>query len=224
MSNTMKSIIFIVSLFTFLLFFILFNTIIAPQVILDSPNAGLFTALLYIGAYITAMYSQALMKYLYTKNRMKALNIIKVLPAKSFEMRDRLIILTLPIIAIFLPMVRKRAVTVEDFWSIASLAALAFIIEVLFLVNGKTLKAYVTDKGFAINGVDFRLELSVPFSYSNAVGWYPFERIENYLAFGNKVQLFQTYDMGIITLECSEDDVKQIKGLLVAKKIPERRY
>ncbi len=224
MSNTMKSIIFIVSLFTFLLFFILFNTVIAPQMILDSPNAALLAALLYFTAYITAMYSQALIKYLYTKNRMKALNIIKVLPSKSSEMRDRLIILTLPIIAIFLPMVRKREVTAEDLWSIASLAVFALIIEGLFLINSRTLKIYVTDKGFAINGIDFRLELSVPFSYTNAVGWYPFERIENYLALNDKVLIYQTYDMGVITLECSEDEVKQIKGLLVSKKIPERRY
>ncbi|MHB1394187.1 MAG: hypothetical protein ACYCYE_14180 [Clostridia bacterium] len=224
MSNTMKTIIFIVSLFTFLLFFILINTIISPQVLLDSPNASLLAALLYISAYITAMYSQALMKYLYTKNRMKASNIIKILPAKSFEMRDRLIILTLPILAIFLPMVRKREVTVEDLWSMAYMAALALIIELLFFINSRTLKAYVTDKGFAINGVDFRLELSIPFSYTNAVGWYPFERIENYLTLSDKVLLYPNYDMGVITLECSEEEVKQIKGLLVSKKIPERRY
>ena len=224
MSNTMKTVIFIVSLFTFLLFFILINTMISPLVILDSPNAGLLAALLYIAAYITALYSQAIMKFLYMKRRMKGLNIIKILPAKSFEMRDRLIILTLPIIAIFLPMVRKREVTVEDLWSMAYLAALALIIEVLFLVNGKTLKAYITDKGFAISGVDFRMELSIPFSYTNAVGWYPFERIENYLYMSNKVLVYQTYDMGVISLECSEEEAKQIKGLLVSKKIPERRY
>ena len=224
MSNTMKAIIFIVSLFTFLLFFILINTVIPPQLILDSPNATFIAALLYISAYIIALYSQAIIKYLYTRNRMKGLNIIKVLPAKSFEIRDRLILLTLPIIAVILPMVRKREVTTENLWSLAYLAALAFIIEMLFLINSRTLKAYVTDKGFAINGIDFRLELSVPFSYSNAVGYYPFERIANYLTFNNKVLLYPTYDMGVITLECGEEEVKQIKGLLISKKVPERRY
>ena len=224
MSNTMKAIIFIVSLLTFLLFFILINTVIPPQLILDSPNATFIAALLYISAYIIALYSQAIIKYLYTRNRMKGLNIIKVLPAKSFEIRDRLILLTLPIIAVILPMVRKREVTTENLWSLAYLAALAFIIEMLFLINSRTLKAYVTDKGFAINGIDFRLELSVPFSYSNAVGYYPFERIANYLTFNNKVLLYPTYDMGVITLECGEEEVKQIKGLLISKKVPERRY
>lgn len=224
MNNTIRTITFIISLFIFLLFFIFINIIIPPQVILDSPNATFISALLYISAYIIALYSQALVKYLYTRNHMKGLNIIKVLPAKSFEMRDRLILLVLPIIAVILPMVRKREVTTESLWSLAFLAALAFIIEMLFLLNSRTLKAYVTNKGFAINGIDFRLELSIPFSYSNAVGYYPFERIENYLAFGNKVLLYPTYDMGVITLECGEEEVRQIKGLLVSNKVPERRY
>lgn len=224
MNNTMRTIIFIVSLFAFLFFFILINTILPPQAILGSPNAAMLVSLLYLAGYIIALYSQALIKYLYTRNHMKGLNIIKVFPAKSFEMRDRLILLTLPIIAVILPMVRKREVTTESLWFLAYLAVLALIIEVLFLINSRTIKAYITDKGFAINGVDFRLELSIPFSYANAVGWYPFERIENYLAFGNKVLLYPTYDMGVITLECSEEEVKQIKGLLVSKKVPERRY
>jgi hypothetical protein len=220
----MKSIIFIVSLFVFLFFFIIINTFFSPQLILASPNAALLAALLYISGYIVSLYSQALLKYLYTRNLMKGMDIIKVLPAKSFEMRDRLIILALPIIAVFLPMVRKREVTAENLLSIAYLAMFALIIEILFLVNSRTIKAYVSNKGFAINGIDFRLELSIPFSYTNAVGYYPFERIENYLAFGNKVLIYPTYDMGVITLECSEEEVKQIKGLLVSRKVPERRY
>lgn len=224
MSNTMRTIIFIVSLFTFLLFFIFINQIAPPGAILDSPNAAMLVPILYIAGYIVALYSQALIKYFYTRKHMKGLNVVKVLPAKSFAMRDRLIILMLPIIAVIMPMVQKREVTAEYLGSLVYLAVLAVIIEVLFFINNRTLKAYVTDKGFAINGIDFRLELSIPFSYTNAVGWYPFERIENYLAFGNKVLLYPTYDMGVITLECSEEEVRQIKGLLVSKKIPERRY
>lgn len=224
MKNTMRTIIFIVSLFTFLFFFILINTLIPPQTIFDSPNSAMLVYLLYISGFIVALYSQAIMKYLYTRIHMKGLNIIKVFPAKSFAIRDRLILLILPIIAVVLPMVRKREVTSESLWSLASLAVLALCIELLFFINSRTLKTYVTDKGFAINGIDFRLELSIPFSYENAVGWYPFERIANYLAFGNKVLLYPTYDMGVITLECSEEEVKQIKGLLISNRVPERRY
>ena len=221
MSNTMKTIIFVISLFVFLSFFILINVILPPQLILGST---FILALLYMAAYIITLYSQALIKYLYTKSLMKNVNSIKAFPIKLLEVRERLILLMLPTIAVFMPMVSKRAVASENLWSLAYLVFLAIIIEVLLPINNRTLKVYVTDKGFAINGIDFRLELSVPFSYTNAVGWYPFERIGNYQAFGNKVYLYHTYDMGVITFECSEEEVKQIKGLLVSKKVPERRY
>ncbi|KUO72045.1 MAG: hypothetical protein APF77_18275 [Clostridia bacterium BRH_c25] len=224
MSNTMKTIIFIISLFTFLLFFILVNFIISPGMILNSTIASFLTALLYIMGYIAALYTQALMKYLYTRSLMKDLNTIKLFPAKTFEIRDRLILLTLPIIAVFMPMVSKMTVARENLVSFAYLAALALIIEALFLINGRTLKIHVTNRGFAINGMDIRLELSIPFSYTNAVGWYPFERIENYLISGSKILLYPTYDMGVITFECSEEEAKQIKGLLVSNRVPERRY
>lgn len=224
MSNSMKTIIFIISLFVFLFFFILVNYVIPPRLMLEAPNSAYIMAFVYIAGYIAAMYSQALIKYLYAKNAMKNLNIIKVIPVKSNELREKLIPLVLPIIAVVMPMVSKRAVSAGNLRSFVCLAILAVIIEILFLINNKTMKVYITNKGFAVNGVDFRLELSIPFSYTNAAGWYPFERIENYLAFGNKVILYQTYDMGVITFDCSEEEVRQVKGLLVANKVPERRY
>ena len=217
MSNTMKTIIFVVSLFAFLFFFILANYVL-------SPNADFIKAVVYITGYIAALYTQALMKYLYTRSVMKKANIISVLPVKTNELREKLIPLVLPVIAVVMPMVGKREVSPENLKSFVYLVILAAIIQVLFLINSRTLKVYVTNKGFAVNGVDLRLELSISFSYTNAAGWYPFERIENYLAYENKVFLYHTYDMGVITFECSEEETRQIKGLLIANSVPERRY
>lgn len=224
MSNTMKTIIFVVSLFTFLFFFILVNYVLPPQLILESPNAGFIKAVVYITGYIAALYTQALMKYLYTRSAMKKVKIVSILPVKTTELREKLIPLVLPVIAVVMSMVGKRKVSPENLRAIVYLAILAAIIQVLLLINSKTLKVYVTNKGFAVNGVDLRLELSISFSYTNAAGWYPFERIENYLAYEGKVFLYHTYDMGVITFECSEEETRQIKGLLIANSVPERRY
>ncbi|HYE81504.1 MAG TPA: hypothetical protein VEG39_04965 [Clostridia bacterium] len=224
MSNTMKTVVFLTSLFTFLLLFTLINFVIPFQAPSASAGTVLFAALLYIISYIAALYSQALIKYFYIRNMMRDLNIFKTFPARSFEIRDRIILLILPIIAVLMPMVSKRAVTRESLWSLAGLAALAITLEVLFFINNRTMKIHVTSKGFAISGIDFRLELSVPFSYTNAVGWYPFERIENHLVYNGKVLLYPSYDMGVITIECSEEEAKQIKALLVSNRVPERRY
>lgn len=224
MSNTMRTLIFIVSLFFFLFFFITVNYLLPAQFISGLPNPSVFTAVLYILAYIGVLYSQAFVKYLYTKNAMKGANIIKSFPVRTGGMREKLLLLVLPIIAVILPMVSTKKVTPEKLTAFVYIAVLAVILEILSRLNAKTLRLYATSKGFAINGVDFRLELSIPLSYTNAAGWYPFERIENYLAYGNKVFLYHTYDMGVITFECDEEEVRQIKGLLIAKGVPERRY
>lgn len=224
MTNTIKTIIFIVSLFVFIFFFMAINTIIPADILLDSPNAGVTAAILYAAGYIIVLYAQALMKYLYTRKHMNALNVMKVFPASAFEVRDRLIILVLPLLAVILPIVRSRVFTGESLRNLAYLAVLSVIIEILYRVNKSTLRAYIGDKGVAVNGIDFRLELSIPLSYSNAVGFYPYEKIENFLALHDRVIIYQTYDFGTITIKCSEEDSKQIKGLLLSKKIPERRY
>lgn len=224
MSNTMRTLIFIASLFFFLLFFITVNYLLPTQFISGLPNPAVFTAALYILAYIGVLYSQALVKYLYTKSAMKGVNIIKSFPVKTGGMREKLILLVLPIIAVILPMVSTKKVTPEKLTAFVYIAVLAVILEILSRLNAKTLRLYATNKGFGINGIDFRLELSIPFSYTNAAGWYPFERIENYLAYGNKVFLYQTYDMGVIGFECDTEEVHQIKGLLIANGVPERRY
>ncbi|HWR60446.1 MAG TPA: hypothetical protein VN580_02480 [Clostridia bacterium] len=224
MSNAMKTVTFIVSLFVFLFFFIAVNYLLPPLLMTESPYAGLLKALIYAAGYIAAMYSQAFIKHLYTKNAMKGSNVIKVLPVKAGEFRALLIALVLPLIAVMMPMVSKRKITGVNLRSLAFLLVLAAVIQLLFLINNKSLKLYVTNKGFAVDGTDLRLELTIPFSYTNAAGWYPFERIENYLTYGTRVTLYQTYDMGMLSFECSEEETRQIKGLLVANGIPERRY
>jgi hypothetical protein len=224
MSNSMRTVIFMVSLVVFLLFFAVANFIIPPTVRLDSPYSFAVSPLLYIIGYIAALYTQAFMKQLYTANYMKGSNILKVFPVKAYGMRERLIILTLPFIAVLMPIVGSRKVTSGTFIALAAFVLLEIIIEILFYLNAKTIKAYITDRGIGIKGLDFRLELSIPFSYTNAVGWYPYERLENYTALGNKLTLYHSYDMGSIELECSEEELRQLIGLLVSKNIPKRRY
>lgn len=224
MSNTMKTVVFIISLFVFLIFFIAVNFLLPPGLVSAAPNSGLLKAFIYTAGYIAAMYSQAFIKHLYTRNSLKNLTVIKVLPAKADGIRPLLIALILPLIAVLMPMVSKRRISPENLRSMLYLLVLAAVIYLLFRISSRSLKVYMTNKGFAVDGTDLRLELTIPFSYTNAVGWYPFERIENYLIYGNKVVLYQTYDMGTLEFECDGEEVRQIKGLLIANGVPERRY
>jgi len=224
MSNTMKTVTFVISMFIFLIFFITVNYLLPSGLVSGTPNVGLLKAAIYGAGYIAAMYSQAYVKHLYTRNALKGLTVLKVLPSRAHELRALLIALILPLIAVLMPMVSKRSISRGNLLSMVYLLALAAVIYLLFQTSSRSLKVYVSNKGFAVDGIDLRLELTIPFSYTNAAGWYPFERIENYLVYGTKVVLYQTYDMGLLEFECSGEEARQIKGLLVANGVPERRY
>ena len=224
MRNTVKTIIFIISLFVFLFFLIFVNLIIPIGKLLESPNAVHKLAALYISGYLIALYTQAIIKFMYSRNNMKTLKILKSFPAYAFEVRDRLLILTLPFIAVILPMVGQRAFTADSIWSLFYLLVLILAIEILYRLNRKTVKVHIGDKGVAVSGIDFRIELSMPLSYRNAVGFYPYEYIDNYLVLNDKIVLYQSYDFGTITIDCTGEDMKQIIGLLVSKNIPVRKY
>jgi len=224
MKNTRKAIAFIVSLYVFIFFFMILNTFIPTESLLESPNSALAKAALYITGYIIALYSQALIKYIFVKKQMKSLNISMSFPGASFELRDRLFILLLPLLAVIIPMISQRAVSADSLRSLLYVAVLALIIEVLYLLNKRTVKIHIGDKGIAVSGIDFRIEFSIPLNYKNAVGFYPYDRIDNYLALNDEIIIYHTYDFGPIAIKCTPEEVRQIRGLLVSKRIPEKRY
>ncbi len=224
MTNTMKTVLFIISMFVFILFFMASSALNLSAAIVNSPYAAILTSSLYIAGYIAALLSQALGKHLYTGNRLKSTNVYLTVKASFFAWRDRIVLLLLPVLAVMLPMVRQRTVTKSALAGLLAIAVLMAVIELLLYVGSKSLRVHFTDKGIAVTGFDIRLELSVPFNYHNAVGYYPYERIESFLAFNDKVMIYQTFDFGVIQMTCDPEEVKQIKGLLVSKRIPEKRY
>lgn len=224
MTNTMKTIIFIISMFVFILLFIIINALNLSAALLNNPYANVLTNTLYIAGYVLAILTQAFAKQLYTKNQVRTANRIKTVQVSMFAWRDRIILLLLPVLAVMLPLVRQRAFTKSALGGLLSIAALIAIIEILLFIGSKSLRVHFTDRGIAVTGFDIRLELSVPFNYHNAVGYYPYERIVNFLAFNDKVMIYHTYDFGVIEMTCDPEEVKQIKGLLLSKKIPEKKF
>lgn len=224
MRNTMKTIIFIISLFVFLFFLIIVNLLVPIEGLLESSDAVHKLAALYISGYLIALYTQAIIKFLYTRKHIKTLKILKSFPAYAFDTRDRLLILALPFIAVILPIVSRRSFNADRLWSLFYLLVLVLVIEILYRLNRKTVKVHIGDKGVAVSGIDFRIELSMPLSYRNAVGFYPYEYIDNYLALNDKIIIYQSYDFGTITINCTGEEMKQIIELLVSKKIPVRKY
>jgi hypothetical protein len=174
--------------------------------------------------FIILLYTQALVRNLYINNKLKKTNLLFALSVNPFRRSDRYVIFVFPIIGIATSIIRNKAFTYSNMASLAVFAAFVIVIEVLFLIHSKSMKIFVTNKGFVIKGLDLRMELPVPTHYQNASGYYPYNKIDAFLMLDGSIQLYHHYDIGIISIPCVGDEAKQIKGLLVANKIPDKRF
>ncbi|SHJ30792.1 hypothetical protein [Lutispora thermophila] len=229
MSSSMKLITFIFSLFVFLIASVIFNTIFA-----FFPAAQSETGLIpVIAGYLNIMFSTMLMilsqgffRTFYIRrvmNKLGTYNIIGEYPVTPFRLVDRIIIYIFPSLPVILPFFKGETLNQYTLWGIALLVLFIIITELLFKFFNKTMKIIVIDKGIQITGFDMRLELPISANYPNGFGFYPFERIEGFRYMKKKLVLYHTYDLGPITIDASEDDIKRIKGLLLQNNILESR-
>ena len=229
MSNSMKLIIFIISLFVFLIGSVIFNMIMG--IIPGAQNAtGLITIITgYLGIMISTMLlvlSQCVFRLVYTRRAIKKLdhiNIIGEYPISPFRLLDRLIIYVFPAIPVVFPFFKGETLNKYSIWGIILLFIFIIITEILFHFFNKTMKIVVTDKGIAVTGYDLRLELPISANYPNPSGFYPFERIEGFRYMKKQIILYQTYDLGPITIKALQDDIKKIRGLLLQNQVIESK-
>jgi hypothetical protein len=225
MSNSMKSLIFIISLIAYFIYLTISSPLMAAA--LNSSNlayAVLSLYLYYALGILVVLYTQAGIKYWYTGKQLKTATVHYKLPMGKFRLTERLIVYILPALAVVLPMLKSQSFTLVNLSSIAFLLVLTLCIEILFYINIKTMKAYITDKGIVVRGIDLRLEMPIPFTYRNPSGFYPFEKIINFMDLNDKLMVEQAYDMGYITLTADTDTLQQIKGLLLAKDVKQKKF
>lgn len=229
MSNSMKLITFIFSLFVFLIGSVIFNVILGIKPGADNATGLMPVITGYLNIMISTMLlvlSQAIFRFKYTQRQMKKLGHYKIIgeyPITPFRLVDRLIIYVFPTIPVVYPFFKGETLNKYSIWGIILLFMFIIITEILFNLFNKTMKITVTDKGIAVTGYDLRLELPISANYPNGSGFYPFERIEGFRYMKNKITLYQTYDLGPITINASEDDIKQIRGLLIQNHVPESK-
>ena len=229
MSNSMKLVIFILSLFVFIIGSTIINMILA-----GIPATQSETGLLpVISGYFNIMFSTMLLyltqgyfRIIYTRkvmNKLGSYNVIGKYPIAPFRIVDRIIIYVFASLSIIFPLFNGETLKQYTAWGIALLIIFIIITEILFKFFHKTMKILVTDKGIAIIGFDPRLELPINANYPNGSGFYTFDRIEGFRYMKKKLVLYQTYDLGTITINAPEDDIKRIKGLLLKNHVPESR-
>lgn len=229
LSNSMKIIIFIFSLFVFLIGSIVFNIVMG--IIPSAQNATRLMSVItgYLNIIISTMLlvlSQCIFRLKYTQKMMKKLGHINVIGeyyTSPFRLVDRLIIYIFPAIPVIFPFFRGETFNKYSLWCIALLFIFIIITEILFYLFNKTMKIVVTDKGIALTGYDLRLELPISANYPNPSGFYPFERIEGFRCLKDEIIIYQTYDLGTIKIKTSNEEIRKIKALLLSNNVPESR-
>lgn len=229
MSNSMKLIIFILSLFVFIICSTIFNMILAGFPATQAETGLLPVITGYLNIMLSTMLlvlSQGYFRTVYirkTMNKLGSYNIIGEYYVAPFRIVDRILIYVFASLSVVFPIFSGDTLKQYTNWGIALLIIFIIITEILFKFFSKTMKIVVTDKGIAVKGFDLRLELPLSANYPNGSGFYPFERIEGFRYMKKSLVLYQSYDLGPITINAPEDDIKRIKGLLLQNHVPESK-
>lgn len=229
LSNSIKLINFIISLFVFLIGSVVLNLAFGI-----TPDAEITTNLMSVMAsYLSIMLStmllllsQCFFRLKYIQSKLKKLghyNVIGEYHISPFRMVDRFIIYVFMTLPVILPFFQGETLNKHNIVSIILLFIFIIITEILFKFFNKTMKIVVTDKGITVTGYDLRLDLPISANYPYPSGFYPFERIEGFRCMKKQIILYQTYDLGTITIKAPEDDVKRIRGLLLQNLVPESK-
>ena len=225
MSNTMKAIVFIISLIAYFIYLTISSTFVTAA--LDSGNLtyGVMTLYIYYAAGILiVLYTQAAVKFWYAGRHLKDAAVYVKVPLEKFRLADRLVVYLLPALAVFVPILQTMSLVPLNWQSLLFLGVLVLFIEFLFYINSKTMKAYITNKGIFIRGIDLRLESPIPFSYNNPSGHFTFDRLITFWDLNDKLMIEHAYDLGNITLIADTDTLKQIKGVLIANGIKQKKF
>ena len=225
MRNSMKTIVFIISLIAYFIYLSISSAFInAAQ---NTGNLAFATMVIYIFTAIgilVVIYTQAAVKYWYASKSLKNTTIHVKLQLGKFRLTDRILVYFLPALGIIMSVIQNKSLSGINLPSMLFLISLIIIIEILFYVNSKTMKAFITNKGLIIRGIDLRLEIPLPSNYHNPSGYYPFNRIITFLDLNDKLLVEQSYDFGNIVLKSDAETLKKIKAVLIANGIKQKKF
>ena len=225
MSNSMKTVVFIISLIAYFIYLSISSAFINAAV--NAGNQVYAALVIFISSgvgILVMLYAQAAVKYWYAGRPLKNATIHARLPLGKFRLTDRLLVYFLPALAIIIPVMQTRSLTVITWPLVLFLVMIIIIVEILFYVNSKTMKAYITNKGIIVRGIDLRLEIPIPSNYHNQSGYYPFNRIITFLDLNDKLLVEQSYDLGSIILKGDLETLKQVKAVLTANGIKQKKF
>jgi len=217
MKGTIKSLIFIASMFIFLGLFVFFGRAFSHLPTYYLIAGGLVSFLLSLGV-------QGLLKQLYIVPRMKKHGVLMSFPVKSIGLKDRVTAAVLPFFAIFSSWFYTKPSSDMILPTVVLFVGFMILLELLLKLGEFTMRIHFTTSGVAVSGYDFRPEYTLPFPADNLPGIYEYDRIVNFIANEDTIVLTQYFDSNRLIIKADEDTMRKIVGLLMSKNIlPEKQ-
>lgn len=216
MKSTIKTLIFITSMFIFLGLFVILGRFMISLPVYYTTAAGLFAFLLALGI-------QGLLKNIYMVPRVKKHGIIMSYPVKSIALKDRVTAVILPFFAVFSTWFYSKPDGETIYPSIIAFLVFLMLMEILLKIGETTMRMHFTAEGVGITGYDFRPEYTLPFTANNLPGLYEYDRIVNFVIKDDSIILTQYFDSNKLILKVDEEAMRKIVGLLMSRNIlPEK--
>lgn len=216
MKNTIKTLIFIASLFIFLGLFVGIG-----RLIIDLPSY--YTTTAGLASFLLALGVQGLLKHTYIIPRIKSHLVLMSFPVKTISLKDRITAAIIPFFAVFSSWFYNKPASETVFPIILVFVVFLILLELLLKFGESTMQIYFTAKGVGVSGYDFRPEFTLPFTANNLPGIYEYDRIVHFTSKEDTIVLAQYFDSNKLIVKATEEDIKRIVGLLISKKIlPER--
>ena len=216
MKSTIKTLIFIASMFIFLGLFVILGRFMIGLPVYYTTAAGLF-------AFLIALGIQGLLKNIYMVPRIKKHGIIMSFPVKSIALKDRVTAIVLPFFAVFSTWFYSKPDSETIYPSIIAFLVFLMLMELILKIGETTMLMSFTSEGVGVTGYDFRPEYTLPFTANNLPGFYEYDRIVNFVIKEDSIILTQYYDSNKLMLQADEESMRKIVGLLMSRNIlPEK--
>lgn len=225
MSNSMKTVVFIISLIAYFIYLSISSVFINAAI--NTGSQGYAALVIFVTSalgILVMLYTQAAVKYWYATKPLRNATVHVKLPLGKFRLTDRILVYFIPALSLIIPILQTRSFTTITWPSILFLVIVIVLVEILFFINSKTMKAYITNKGIIVRGIDLRLEIPIPSNYHNPSGYFPFNRIITFLDLNDKLLVEHNHDLGSIVLKADAATLKQVKAVLIANGVKQKKF
>ena len=228
MSIAKKTVLFLFSLFSSIIFVSILSVAISPlvQSLSQSVISNIIYPLFFTIGLLFFIFIQALFRYLVNKKTLSENTILFSVKTSKFTLKEKLWLYLLVAVVYFASFFKGIILDYTLVIRILLFAVTIVIIEALLRTSNKNINIYFLRKGIVVSGFDIRVE--IPFGQSvdihNDSGVYSYYDIDSYFIFPDHVELYLISEQGKLEFKVDEETKRQLMGILVQQKIEMRKF